>query len=135
MSDNFVSGYGDRDRVSIRDPCGVNNDQPYHTLDDASKFKLQVSSVLRDITRILPGWNAPVVNRTSLCNGVDALDMAKIKYFNVTAYVLGYLTLTESKVDGNKVEYIFDNILGSIKDTSVQQEDVIRYARFHASSV
>jgi hypothetical protein len=56
----------------------------------------------------------------------------KIEFVNVTAYILGYLSVNGKRVNPETIRLINTELIEKkrIKDETVKQEDVIRYARF-----
>ena len=63
-----------------------------------------------------------------LIETVDQLDNPQYK--NPTAYLLGYIASNGGRdINKRTVNHVFTNILKTVSDTTVKQEDVLRYAR------
>lgn len=97
--------------------------------DPKERFQAQIDAISRSL--------ADITDSTDSISEQDILDMGdmtsrvnKIEYKNPTCYVLGYIASTKgTKITQKSVDHVFDKILPYIKDKSVKQEDVLRYAR------
>jgi hypothetical protein len=56
----------------------------------------------------------------------------KVEFLNISAYILGYISIKSKKVSKDTINSINTKIIdrNKLEDTTVKQEDIIRYARY-----
>jgi hypothetical protein len=126
-------------RSSTVDDCGGLNmmedevgDMRKLTPSPLERFKLQSGAIAYGIVedKVL---DLDMNGRNALCRVADLID--PIRYLNPTAYVLGYIaTNGTSQIDATRVRDIF-NYLPRLRDDSVMEHDVVRYARYWAHTL
>ena len=139
--DNILeSGFADIERTSKADECGglpiimsgnladLNKDINLLTQDPLERFKRLVGAISHSIDE--DGlYQIGVDDRNKMC--LVASNLENVKYLNPTAYILGFLSTNGggSSINDKIIKRIF-NFLDRLRDDSVKQPDVIRYARF-----
>jgi hypothetical protein len=105
-------------------PCGVNIIDK--TSDPLTVFKSYVFSVSNDLKSI---FNISASDQKEMCDMASIVE--HVNYKNPAAYILGYLTISNGKID-NKLFKQIQSKLGSSLFTDkyfISDVDVVRYAR------
>ena len=98
--------------------------------DAKGHFKQTVNAIYNQLREDRIGLSGEDLNR--LIEIVDILD--KVQYKNATGYILGYIASNGGEnINKQNLNNVFKNILKTVSDKSVGQEDVLRYARLWLS--
>jgi hypothetical protein len=135
----LVSGFKDIERTSFADECGgspviipgklsdINKEINQLTQDPVERFTTYIGAISHSITE--DGlYNIGIEDRNKMCS--IAKRLKNIKYLNATAYILGYLVTNGGQAINKDTVKIIFNFLPQLRDDSVKEPDVIRYARF-----
>jgi len=97
------------------------------TTDPEERFKRYVGAISHSMTED-DIFDISVDDRNIMCRRAGYLE--KVKYFNPTAYILGYvITRGGRDIEKKLMLKAFEN-LRYLKDDSVKPSDVVRYARY-----
>jgi hypothetical protein len=94
--------------------------------DAKGHFKETVNAIAQQLRE--DGFRLSNDDITQLIENVEKLNNPQYK--NPTAYLLGYVASSGGRViDKKTVNNVFNNLLKTVSDKSVKNEDVLRYAR------
>ena len=68
--------------------------------------------------------------KNTICTLADRIPENKIRYFNPSAYVLGYLATNGGRIENKLTVNNVLNKINLIEDDTVKKPDVIRYMRY-----
>lgn len=94
--------------------------------DAKGHFKETVNAIAQQLRE--DGFRLSNDDIIQLIETVDQLDNPQFK--NPTAYLLGYIASNGGRdINKKSVNHVFTNLLKTVSDKTVKQEDVIRYTR------
>lgn len=147
-SDNmpqFVSSFSDRNRTHVEDACNTMDIPKDMNISQFKKkimlkepkerLKQFISIICNEInaTKLL---NISSQDRNDMCREVENMDIKIAKFLNPTCFILSYIITEKGKIKDYTKSKSFKKIFDAIKsgnklqDSSVKEEDVIRYCRF-----
>jgi hypothetical protein len=127
-----IPAFEDFERSNVVDDCGSLDmadvdDLRKLILSPLERFKLRVGAIGHDIvgTGTIP---LNMNGRNAACRMAENIE--NVKYFNPTAYVLGYIVTNGGDVIDPDIMTVVFNNLSTLQDDSVKPADVVRYSRY-----